>query len=521
MPSTPRRGGFPDDSFFPKKVIELVTMEPSGSRRNRQQSAVEPGPVFDDDSCSGDGSDSGTDPLENNPGIQAAVSKVLQSYDWSLVAKTTRQGGSEKKRLHVKRPMNAFMVWAQAARRKLADQYPHLHNAELSKTLGKLWRVLGDDEKRPFMEEAERLRCKHKKDHPDYKYQPRRRKGGKGFEPSAAPAPSAGKGRTAGRASATATGTQHGHAVSAGSRGQPSHLSPHQSHQQQQQQQQQEQHLLHQQPPHQQPPLQRPECVASSVEPCPSSEQRHVLQDCGSGPCSSASTSPYARTAQGVPSLQSPPTPPTTPQQARFVSSSSVVHDPLALGSALQVDCAPQHRGHDPASSRATCKYSGGMEGPSGGQTSAHAVAMTTVDSYVHLGQYPTAPGSWNAHRFADQFNQDRFRGCFGGRDELDAASGLMGSPVERQGTAVDHLYRNHNYGADFRFRSPAPGGFVDADGYCSARAPATLLGPVFSHVVQAGQDPFGQGSQMVDATPGSCAYGTAQALAGHFLSPR
>ncbi|KAG5853557.1 transcription factor Sox-8-like [Anguilla rostrata] len=108
--------------------------------------------------------------------IRDAVSQVLEGYDWSLVPMPVRGNGSMKSKPHVKRPMNAFMVWAQAARRKLADQYPHLHNAELSKTLGKLWRLLSESEKRPFVDEAERLRVQHKRDHPDYKYQPRRRK---------------------------------------------------------------------------------------------------------------------------------------------------------------------------------------------------------------------------------------------------------------------------------------------------------------------------------------------------------
>ena len=78
--------------------------------------------------------------------ISKAVNEVLKGHNWksfAIPAITASMGSCEgmlRRRNHIKRPMNAFMVWAQAARKQLSEQYPHLHNADLSKTLGKVWR---------------------------------------------------------------------------------------------------------------------------------------------------------------------------------------------------------------------------------------------------------------------------------------------------------------------------------------------------------------------------------------------
>lgn len=101
-----------------------------------------------------------------NAGICIFKDKVRytkEKQNFSINAKLN--GGSLVKKLRAKkhpnapkRPMSAFLMYAQQQRKVLQAENPDLPNADISRLLGETWRKLSDGEKLPFLmrEEEER-----------------------------------------------------------------------------------------------------------------------------------------------------------------------------------------------------------------------------------------------------------------------------------------------------------------------------------------------------------------------------
>ncbi|CAD0086787.1 unnamed protein product [Aureobasidium vineae] len=81
---------------------------------------------------------------------------------------------SPKKGIKVSRPANAFILYRKHHHSDIVARNPGLHNNEISKIIGKMWRDESEPIKKQWKDKAENVKRQHLRDHPDYQYQPRK-----------------------------------------------------------------------------------------------------------------------------------------------------------------------------------------------------------------------------------------------------------------------------------------------------------------------------------------------------------
>lgn len=118
-----------------------------------------------------------TPSLTSSPTISTCSSmRTTPGYELDAAPERSQRKRSARKYddEHVRRPANPFILFACEFRNQ--PHHKGINNRVLSKKAGELWKLMSDTEKQAWRVRASAVKKQHEQDHPDYRYQPRRRK---------------------------------------------------------------------------------------------------------------------------------------------------------------------------------------------------------------------------------------------------------------------------------------------------------------------------------------------------------
>ncbi|XP_029928820.1 protein capicua homolog isoform X2 [Myripristis murdjan] len=107
--------------------------------------------------------------LPDQPLSTSPVKRRTQSLS-ALPKDGDKNSPGKREKDHIRRPMNAFMIFSKRHRALVHQRHPNQDNRTVSKILGEWWYALGPKEKQKYHDLAFQVKEAHFKAHPDWKW---------------------------------------------------------------------------------------------------------------------------------------------------------------------------------------------------------------------------------------------------------------------------------------------------------------------------------------------------------------
>ncbi|XP_072531630.1 protein capicua homolog isoform X2 [Salminus brasiliensis] len=164
-----------NQSKEPRCGVALVTDGCTGQTGSERGSPSRPPPLVEEPPAEREGGDSETesdaDDLFYSGGAQDPASSTgpVKRRTQSLSA-LPKDSDKKREKDHIRRPMNAFMIFSKRHRALVHQRHPNQDNRTVSKILGEWWYALGAKEKQKYHDLAFQVKEAHFRAHPDWKW---------------------------------------------------------------------------------------------------------------------------------------------------------------------------------------------------------------------------------------------------------------------------------------------------------------------------------------------------------------